>query len=234
MAKLLRLTYVDDVVTSVESEEQAYELYVKSRELLKQAGFNLRKFASNSRSLQSRVDSEESESPPVSDFKEPDESYSDITLGTSQKLLTNEQKVLGMRWNMSEDKLVFSLHDIAELAKKLHSTKRNVVSLIGKFYDPLGFLSPIVVKYKIFMQALCEAKMGWDDVLTGRLLIQWNNLVSSLDNTPQMQIPRSYLDGIQENILSYTLCGYCDASLSAYAAVVYLRSRRSSLYTPSL
>ena len=165
MAKLLRLTYVDDVVTSVESEEQAYELYVKSRELLKQAGFNLRKFASNSRSLQSRVDSEESESPPVSDFKEPDESYSDITLGTSQKLLTNEQKVLGMRWNMSEDKLVFSLHDIAELAKKLHSTKRNVVSLIGKFYDPLGFLSPIVVKYKIFMQALCEAKMGWDDVL---------------------------------------------------------------------
>ena len=80
------------------------------------------------------------------------------------------------------------------------------------------------MKYKIFMQALCEAKLGWDDVLTGGgLLIQWNNLVSSLHNAPQMQIPRSYLDGKQENILSYTLCGYCDASLSAYAAVVYLR-----------
>ena len=130
---------------------------------------------------------------------------SPILTSLQKLLLTDNQKVLGMRWNMSEDTLVFSLHDIAEQAKKLHSTKRNVVSLIGKFYDPLGFLSPIVVKYKIFMQALCEAKMGWDDVLTGGLLIQWNNLVSSLDNAPQMQIPQSYLDGKQENILSYTL-----------------------------
>lgn len=80
-----------------------------------------------------------------------------------------------------------------------------MVSLIGKFYDPLEFLSPIIVKYEIFMQTLCEAKMEWDNMLTGKLLMQWNNLVSSLENSPQMQILLCYLDGIQENILSYTL-----------------------------
>jgi hypothetical protein len=58
VAKLLRSTYVDDVVTSAESEEEAYELYTQSKELLKQARFDLRKFASNSRNLQIRVDSE--------------------------------------------------------------------------------------------------------------------------------------------------------------------------------
>jgi hypothetical protein len=105
---------------------------------------------------------------------------------------------------MAEDKFVFSLNEIAELAQKLPPTERNVVSLIGKFYDPLGFLSLIVAKYKIFMQALFEAKMEWD-VLTGKLLVQWNNLASSLTNAPSIQIPRCYLDGIRENILSYTL-----------------------------
>lgn len=120
---------------------------------MKQAGLScLRKFASNLRSLQSRVDSEESGSASASDPREPEESYSDAILGTSQKLLIDEQKVLGIRWNMAEDEFVFSFHEVPELAQKLLPSKRIVVSVIGKFYDPLGFLSPIIVKYKIFMQ----------------------------------------------------------------------------------
>ena len=61
---------------------------------LKQAGFNLRKFASNSRSLQDRVSGEELGSPPVFDPKDCEESYSNATLGTSPKLPTDEQKVV--------------------------------------------------------------------------------------------------------------------------------------------
>ena len=37
-----------------------------------------------------------------------------------------------------------------------------------------------------------------------------------------MTLPRCYMDGVNSKILSYHLCSYCDASLSAYAAVVYL------------
>ena len=37
-----------------------------------------------------------------------------------------------------------------------------------------------------------------------------------------MTLPRCYLDGVNGEILSYRLCGYCDASLSAYAAIIYL------------
>ena len=48
VSKLLRSTYVDDIVTGAESEEAAYKLYKESNELLKGAGFNLRKFTSNS------------------------------------------------------------------------------------------------------------------------------------------------------------------------------------------
>ena len=37
-----------------------------------------------------------------------------------------------------------------------------------------------------------------------------------------LTIPRCYLEAVQGEVLSYQLCGYCDASLSAYAAVIYL------------
>ena len=47
VSELLKSTYVDDVVTGAESEGAAYELYKTSKELLKSAGFNLRKFTSN-------------------------------------------------------------------------------------------------------------------------------------------------------------------------------------------
>ena len=36
-----------------------------------------------------------------------------------------------------------------------------------------------------------------------------------------MTISRCYLDGVEGEVF-YQLCGYCDASLFAYAAVVYL------------
>ena len=127
-----------------------------------------------------------------------------------------------MNWNVSSDQIVFSLDELAEQARRLEPIKRNVISLIGRFYDPLGFLAPIVVCYKVFMQSLCEAKIGWDDTIPEPLMAQWRKLVLNLSESRPMTLPRCYLDGVNNEILSYKLCGYCDASLSAYAAVIYL------------
>ena len=40
-------------------------------------------------------------------------------------------------------------------------TKRAVISLIGRIHDPLGFLSPVTVRFKILMQELWEPAAGW-------------------------------------------------------------------------
>ena len=52
IGKLKRSIYVNDIVTGADNEEKAYQLYLKSNSILKEGGFNLRKFVTSSKSLQ--------------------------------------------------------------------------------------------------------------------------------------------------------------------------------------
>ena len=217
MEKILQSIYVDDVVSGTSSEE-AYNMYSEARKLLKTAGFNLRKFASNSANLRLRVFQDETVPRDVSG----EETFTQVTLGDNQKLQQNELKVLGIKWNTSEDQLRFNFESIIKAAENREQNKRGIVSKIGRFYDPMGFVSPVVIKFKVFMQALCEAKIGWDELIPEPLMMRWRILVSDSRNVESITVSRSYLSGIDQDVLSYKLCGYCDASLSAYAAVIYL------------
>ena len=224
VSKLLRSTYVDDIVTGADSDEAAYRLYKESKEILQEAGFNLRKFSSNSAQLHHRVQKEEtSDIPPVlSNATESEERYTTATLGGSQTLHSGEQKILEIKWNVETDQIVVSLEEVAQIAVSLEPTKRNIVSLVGKFYDPLGILAPIVVKFKMFLQTMCEAKLEWDQLLPVNLLSQWQKLSASLLEAQSISIPRCCTEQADAELISYTLCGFCDASLGAYGAVVYL------------
>lgn len=124
-----------------------------------------------------------------SPIQESKETFSQATLGDSQILRDSEQKVLGVTWNVTTDQIIFSLHSIAELAREMNPTRRNIISLIGKFYDPLGFLAPIVITLKIFMHALCQAKVQWDESIPEELLATWNNLVHSLIEAQPLTFP---------------------------------------------
>ena len=57
--QMLRSLYVDDLSLSLEDE--AYELYLKSRERMAQGGFNLRKWLTNSRPLMEKIKEMESQ-----------------------------------------------------------------------------------------------------------------------------------------------------------------------------
>ena len=59
--KLMQCTYVDDVVSGADNEEQAYQFYRESKEMLLDGSINLRKFVTNSHSLHVRIDQREAE-----------------------------------------------------------------------------------------------------------------------------------------------------------------------------
>ena len=150
------------------------------------------------------------------------------TLGTTQISLVGEQKVIGIRWNVSSDCFMLSIQDIAHLANQIEPTKRHIVSVVGRIYDPLGYLSTVVVWFKIFFQELCESKIDWDQPLTGELLCRWKFLISGIQGAYEISIPRYSLEGILQKVEAYRLQGFCDASKKAYGAVVYLQIKTTT------
>ena len=78
--------------------------------------------------------------------------------------------MLGVRWDVVTDHIVFSLTDIAQQARGIEPMKRHIVSVVGRFYDPIGFLTPITIQFKVLFQQLCELKIGWDKPLSGEEL----------------------------------------------------------------
>jgi len=71
--------------------------------------------------------------------------------------------LLGLLWNTSMDIIGYT-------TKQFHLedqpiTKRSVLQLSSKIYDPLGFLSPVTIQARIFMQELWRSDVSWDEPL---------------------------------------------------------------------
>ena len=79
------------------------------------------------------------------------------------KDMTSDQpEIVTFRFSrvVGHDNPIFDFQEGATVADELHSTKRNVVSIIGRFYDPLGYLSPTTIPFKVYMQELFNSKLG--------------------------------------------------------------------------
>ncbi len=137
-----------------------------------------------------------------------------------------DQMVLGVRWDVSTDCLVFSVQEMAALTDLEEPTKRKIASTVGKFYDPLGLFLPVVVKFKMFFKELCEEGFEWDQKLVGDALRKWQSLIAGgLKGAPIFSIPRFCMQNVDT---ACSLQGFCDASTGAYAAVVYLVAQPGS------
>ena len=226
---LSRSIYVDDVTYGADSDDAAYELHTVSRKIFAEGGFNLRKFVTSSASLQHRIDANSPEAgsniASSNTVVEEDATYTDGLLAGS--CATGDQKVLGVRWNPSSDNLEFDLTNIARSLHELKPTKRNIVGVASQIYDPLGFLSPVVITLKIFFQELCRFKIGWDGPLPQELELKWKGIVSKFHGTV-MLIPRFYFASAGSK-QPCSLYGFCDASTVAYGAVVYLHTGNDSI-----
>ena len=98
------------------------------------------------------------------------ETYTASVLGGSQPTLCGERKVLGVQWVTVSDQIVLGTEELASIAKQIKPSKRQVVSIVSFFYDPLGILSPVTLPFKVYFQKLCKAEVTWDQPLQGDLL----------------------------------------------------------------
>ena len=229
MFKLLEKSfYVDDLLTGESNDEKALTIYHRAKQLMAEGGFNLRKWKTNSVELQRAIAESESVTSGASSNKNGDESYAK---SSSQSLSANTPidedifvKVLGMNWNTHDDEIIFSFAELHKYASSLPLTKRSVLKVTAKIYDPMGFLSPLTVEMKILFQELCIEKTNWDIELKGESLRKWKSFLQELILIDCYHIPRCYF---ARQPVDVQLHGFSDASERAYAAVVYIRSTYS-------
>jgi hypothetical protein len=119
--------------------------------------------------------------------------------------------------------LCFNLSSIVEYARTLPVTKRSLLKITAKIFDPLGLLSPFIVRLKCLFQVVCVEKMGLDDPLEGNVLDEWNRAIGELECLNAVRIPRCYFDS-QSHPTETQIHAFSDASNTAYAAVIYTRS----------
>ncbi|GFW89609.1 integrase catalytic domain-containing protein [Trichonephila clavipes] len=194
---LLYDTYMDDIVSGAPDLETAQQLQSQLKDTLQSCGMNLHKWSSNSLELLNSSLS--------SDVEHSFSTDNDLSV-----------KTLGISWKPFEDCFVFK---VSVSAKHIY-TKSEVLSVIAKLYDPLGFLGPVIAKAKVFLQQLWQCKLDWDDVLPNSIANEWREFVTTLKCIEEVKINRFFMD---DNNVRIVLQGFADASEAAYGAVVYLQ-----------
>ncbi|XP_070067196.1 uncharacterized protein [Drosophila virilis] len=92
--------------------------------------------------------------------------------------------------------------------------------LIAKLFDPAGWLAPVIVRAKIFMQEIWLQELGWDDSLPEDLVQRWHDFLTDYPSLEEIRIA-SWVDFQQKAKVQFH--GFCDASQRAYGTALYLR-----------
>ena len=103
-------------------------------------------------------------------------------------------------------------------------TKRSILEISGKIFDPLGLTSPITIQFKMLFQIICTNKFNWDDPLSNDLLKELINILEKLRTLDKLVIPRAILKDINENeVLRCEMHVFYNDFLKAYSAMFFFR-----------
>ncbi|XP_055841189.1 uncharacterized protein LOC129908595 [Episyrphus balteatus] len=196
--------YVDDVLSGAHEIDSALRAQQELIEALESAGFPLRKWTSNCQDLLNNI--------PKAHL------LNENILNLEDKSVS---KTLGIRWNAKLDAFQFFFKT---LASDIGLTKRSVISIIARLFDPAGWLAPVIITAKIIMQQVWRDGTSWDQEIAPLTCRRWKLFLTSLPFIERIQVPRWLQYDPTKPIQIH---GFCDASEHAYAAAFYLRVQTS-------
>uniref|UniRef100_A0A1I7VYT7 DUF1758 domain-containing protein n=1 Tax=Loa loa TaxID=7209 RepID=A0A1I7VYT7_LOALO len=178
----------DSKQTADDTKEAIYK-YHRTKEIFRKASMNVREFLSNDKEFNKQI--------PEDDLNK-----------------TNKETFFDLDWSHDMDTMRLTLKPWSN--KRL--TKRTILQFIALQYDPLGYLIPIMVRFKLFIQHLWKEKYAWDQSINDTDKEQWKTLISEWPKVVK-EIPRF----ITKNTKSMELHIFTDGSKLAYSAAVYIR-----------
>lgn len=193
-------TYVDDICVGADSEDEALKFQSDLITVLGKSGLELKKWATNTSSILNAVPADSRGGGPL----------------PFDSIDGHGTKVLGIEWHPAQDYFCCALR----IDPPPVFTKRGILSLVARIFDPLGFFAPAVFLAKSIMQRTWQCGLSWDARLPDDIHSEWAAFVSDLSSLLTIRVPRYLQSG--RGAPCYLL-GFCDASQRGYAAVIYLR-----------
>ena len=199
--ELQECLYADDWLSGADSEEEAASLLQEACSVMAAAGMELTKCTSNSSLLLDSV-------------------------GQGVSCEGERVKVLGVTWCQDDDTLSFTGD---HLPAGVVPTKRVVLSLLARVYDPLGLLTPFTVLVRCLFQELWELGLGWDEELPEAAAELFSRWLDGCQLLREVKVARCFtalsacdwssLTGVELHV-------FADASPKAYGSCAYLRFRQ--------
>ena len=173
--------------------------------MCKRGGFNLTKFVSNSEQVMSSIQTNKQavsvESPRIGESKLP------------------VIRALGVSWCIEHDQFGFrvTLNDTP-------LSRRAILSSISSIYDPLGLISPFLLRgRKILQEITSETGCHWDDDLKVKHIQAWSDWRAGLLPLQKLKLDRCYKPKDFGEPVETTLHCFSDACQYGYGAACYLR-----------
>ena len=196
--------YVDDGLKSVTSVEEAVKLIANVKQMCNKGGFHLHKFVSNSKEVIRRI-------------PEPDRADGVKELDLDLDSLPLE-RALGVHWCVESDCFQFNI-----VLQDKPCTRRGILSTVSSVFDPLGFVTPLLLDGKSILQELCRHKVDWDDPIPEDIKVKWEKSRADLLQLQRISISRCYKPENFGRVVSAELHHFSDASVKGYGQCSYLR-----------
>ena len=196
--------YVDDLIKSVKTSEDAIRMQQQLTRMLACGGFHLTKWNSNCRRVLDAIP-----------LGERSKELRDIDIEDDA---LPAERTLGMEWDIEHDSFRFKIS-----VKEKPATRRGMLSIISSVFDPLGFVAPFILPAKVLLQMSCH-QLGWDDEISGENLARWKSWLTDLPTlegflTKRCVKPQDFGEPLHNEIHHFS-----DASEIGYGTVSYLRS----------
>lgn len=201
--------YVDDGLKSFDSAADAIRVLEVSRAALANCNIRLHKLLSNNSSVLQAFD----------DSEHADESISGALVS----------RVLGVTWDIKNDKFL-----VKTSKPTTFLTKRSLLSIINAVFDPLGFVSPVVLQGRQLLRKLTSKQLAieselqqhfkWDDPLPKTFHANVNSWLATLPQLESIAVPRVVRLPSADKV---SLHVFSDASNDAIGNVLYFRSNKA-------
>ena len=127
---------------------------------------------------------------------------------------------MGIVWNVQEDTFVVWTN-----VPNHPFTRRGILGVVNSVFDPLGFVSPVVLGGRLLQrQILADAPgpIDWDAPIDESFREPWNQWKDSLDGLKDLQVPRCFLPA--GTVICLQLHVFADASVKAIGLAMYTRA----------